>query len=122
MTCDTKKCDALNWVGILRAGTCFCALLLGLLVSSSSLASETLELIEASSEESADGWENLTLSPTEMGPAELKTSDQLMGESVSLKDNNEEEKVIALPIPEPAAAAILLAGLGSMGWMRYRLG
>lgn len=28
----------------------------------------------------------------------------------------------AMPIPEPAAAAILFAGLGSMAWMRYRLG
>ena len=43
---------------------------------------------------------------------------------VTLEDESPQvvEVEEAMPIPEPAAAAILLGGLGSMAWMRYRLG
>lgn len=109
-------------------GTYTSAMLLGLLISSFSMASETLALIESSalatqdlsstSVEGIDDWNDLTLNPTD----ELMGND-LLGQSLYLDELNEaEEEVNALPIPEPAAAAILLAGLGSMGWMRYRLG
>ncbi len=97
------------------------ALLFGLLISSFGMASETLALIESSSvqptvsaEASMDGWN---------GTSHNSFDELVMGQSLDSKELSEpEEEVNALPIPEPAAAAILLAGLGSMGWMRYRLG
>lgn len=113
------------------------ALLFGLLISSFSMASEALALIDTSSNQTTSDQTTVSAEATALAEAAvdswdtvtLNSIDGLMGQNIDSKEYREpkelseaEEEVNALPIPEPAAAAILLAGLGSMGWMRYRLG